>query len=176
MPRQSGVLIYTALLCTLTGINRAQEGPWQAAPTASNPTLSFGMIGFGMAGIARLNVVNLVRTPPPVLIAQVPCKVELDLYDGQGKLIKQKIIANLGYGQADFLDALRFDVAASGTHVEVSGVVKVGSNQPFFCNISATLEVFDSVSGTTTAILSIPSVAPALVSPVGLNGPPNPRP
>ena len=83
MPRQSGVLIYTALLCTVTGINRAQEGPWQAAPTASNPTLSFGMIGFGMAGIARLNVVNLVRTPPPVLIAQVPCKVELDLYDGQ---------------------------------------------------------------------------------------------
>lgn len=65
MPRQSGVLIYTALLCTVTGINRAQEGPWQAAPTASNPTLSFGMIGFGMAGIARLNVVNLVRTPPP---------------------------------------------------------------------------------------------------------------
>jgi len=125
------------------------------------------MIGLDMVGTARLNVVNLVRTPPPILIPQVPCKVELDLYDGQGKLIKQKTIANLGYGQADFLDALRSDVATSGTHVEVSGVVKVGSNQSLFCNISATLEVFDSVSGTTTAILANPSIsAPVLVSPL----------
>ena len=175
MPRRSGALIYTALLCTVTGTNKAQEAQSQV-PAASNPTLSFGMIGLGMAGTARLNVVNLVRTPPPILIPQVPCKGELDLYDGQGKLIKQKTIANLGYGQADFLDALRSDVATSGTHVEVSGVIKVASNQSLFCNISATLEVFDSVSGTTTAILFNPSVAPPLVSPVALNGPPNPRP
>src|SRR5678815_3980028 len=65
------------------------------------PTISFGMIGLGNNGTARLNVVNLVRTPPPVAIPQAPCKLELDLYDSQGKLLKQKTIANLGYGQAD---------------------------------------------------------------------------
>ena len=44
-------------------------------------------------------------------IAQLPCKVELDLYDGQGKLVKQKTVANLGYGQTDFLDLGRSEIA-----------------------------------------------------------------
>ena len=44
------------------------------------------------------------------------------------------------------------------THVEISGVVKVGSNQPFFCSVSPTLEVFDSVTGATTAILGTSSL------------------
>jgi hypothetical protein len=112
------------------------------------------MIGLGTTSTARLNVVNLVRTPPPILIPQVPCKVELDLYDSQGKLLKQKAIPNLGYGQADFLDISRSEIATAGTHVEISAVVKVGSNQSFFCNVSPTLEVFDSVSGTTNVILT----------------------
>ena len=49
------------------------------------PTISFGMIGLGNNATARLNVVNLVRTAPPVAspIAQTPCKVELDLYDAR---------------------------------------------------------------------------------------------
>jgi hypothetical protein len=62
------------------------------------------MIGLGTGQTARLNAVNVVRTPPPIMIAQVLCNVELDLYDGQGKLIKQKTVAKLEYGQADSLD------------------------------------------------------------------------
>ncbi len=139
------------------------------------PTFSFGMIGLGTAATAQLNVVNLVRTPPPILIAiaQLPCKVELDLYDGQGKLVKQKTITNLGYGQADFLDLARSEVATTGTHVEISAVVKVGSNQSFFCSVSPTLEVFDSVTGTTTAILTNANTLPTVFfSPPPLNGEP----
>ncbi len=129
----------------------------RSAPTATAalaPTFSFGMIGLGTADSARLNVVNQVRIAVPVGIALVPCKIELDLYDGQGTLVKQKIIANLGIGQADFLDVPRSGVATSGTHVEISGVVKVESPQSFFCDISPTLEVYDSVTGATTAILA----------------------
>jgi len=37
--------------------------------------------------------------------------------------------------------------------------VKVGSSQTFFCNVSTTLEVFDNVTGATTAILETPSPA-----------------
>lgn len=98
------------------------------------PTYSFGMIGLRSSAAARLNVVNLVRTPPPIFaaIAQVPCKVELDVYDDQGKLLKSKTIPNLGYGQADFLDVLRSDVPTAGTHVDISAVVKVASNQSYF--------------------------------------------
>lgn len=123
------------------------------------------MIGIGTGQTVRLNVVNLVRTPPPVSIslAQVPCKVELDLYDGQGKLIKQKTVANLSFGQADFLDLARSELSTTAAHVDVSAAVKVGSTQSFFCNISTTLEVFDNVTGVTTAILTSASLSPGLV-------------
>src|SRR6516225_1011137 len=93
-----------ATLFLAAGNGKAQERLAPLAVTPLTPTFSFGMIGLGTTSTARLNVVNVVRTPPPILIAQVPCKVELDLYDSQGKLLKQKTIPNLGYGQADFLD------------------------------------------------------------------------
>ena len=152
MQRKSVVLFCLggAALFPVAGTAMAQE--------RSAQVFSFGMIGLGTTATARLNVVNLVRTPPPILIAQLPCAVELDLYDGQGNLIKQKSVSNLGYGQADFLDLGRSEVAAIGTHVEISGVVKVGSNQTFFCSVSPTLEVFDSVTGATTAILGTTSL------------------
>ena len=129
------------------------------------PTITFGMIGLGNNATARLNAVNLVRTAPPVAsaIAQTPCKVELDLYDSQGKLIKQKTIANLGYGQADFVDVLRSDLSTTAAHVDVTGVVKVSSSQSYFCSVSATLEVFDSVTGTTSAILAGASTGSTLL-------------
>jgi len=129
------------------------------------PTISFGMIGLGNNATARLNVVNLVRIAPPIAsaIAQTPCKVELDLYDSQGKLIKQKTIANLGYGQADYVDAVRSDLATTAAHVNVTGVVKVSSSQSYFCSVSATLEVFDSVTGTTSAILTGASTGSPLI-------------
>jgi len=139
-------------LAAATGMAQERLSPVVAIPPP--PSFSFGMIGLGTTSTARLNAVNVVRTPPPILIAQVPCKVELDLYDSEGKLLKQKTIANLGYGRADFLDISRSELATAGTHVEISAVVKVGSNQSFFCSVSPTLEVFDSVSGTTTAILT----------------------
>src|ERR1700693_3571144 len=97
-----------ATLLLIHGTVIAQERLAPVISFLSNPTFSFGMIGLGTGQTARLNIVNLVRTPPPIAISLFqPCKVELDLYDGQGKLIKQKSVANLGFGQADFLDLLR---------------------------------------------------------------------
>ena len=127
------------------------------------PTISFGMIGLGIGTTARLNVVNLVRTPPQLALPQTPCKVELDLYDNQGKLIKQKTVANLGYGQADFVDLPRSELATTAAHVDLTGVAKVASSQSLFCSVSATLEVFDSVTGTTTAILTGASTGSPLI-------------
>jgi len=151
-----------AALLLIRGTANAQE---RLAPTIvlPSPTFSFGMIGIGTGQTARLNIVNLVRTAPPIAISLFqPCKVELDLYDSQGKLIKQKNVANLGIGQADFLDLLRSELNTTAAHVDVSAVVKVGSTQSFTCNISATLEVFDNVTGATTAILTGTSLSTAL--------------
>jgi len=154
-------------LFLMQGTVIAQE---RLAPVISfllNPTFSFGMIGLGTGQTARLNVVNLVRTPPPVAIsiAQIPCKVELDLYDNQGKLIKQKTVANLGFGQAESLDLVRSELSTTAAHVDVSGVVKVGSTQSLFCSVSTTLEVFDNVTGVTTAILTNANSSPGLIFP-----------
>ena len=162
----------TALL--MHGILIAQERLSPVVSIQPNPTLSFGMIGIGTGQTARLNVVNLVRTAPPVAvsIAQIPCKVELDFYDGQGRLVQQKTIANLGFGQADFLDLIRSQLNSTLAHVDVSAAVKVGSTQSFFCDISTTLEVFDNVTGATTAILSSTSSSPGLVFPALTLAPP----
>jgi len=154
-----------ATLLLIHGTVVAQERLTSPIVIQPNPTFSFGMIGLGTAQTARLNVVNLVRTPPPlaVSIAQVPCKVELDFYDDQGKLIQQKNVANLGFGQADFLDLIRSQLTSTLTHVDVSAAVKVGSTQSFFCNVNTTLEVFDNVTGATTAILSSVNSSPGII-------------
>jgi hypothetical protein len=157
-------LVGAVLLLTRATLT-AQERSASPILAAPSPAFSFGMIGLGTGQTARLNVVNLVRIAPPIAvsIAQVPCKVDLNLYDGQGKLIKQKTVANLGFGQADFLDLARSELSTTAAHVDVSGVVKVGSNQSFFCNISTTLEVFDNVTGATTAILSSLNSSPVAI-------------
>jgi hypothetical protein len=160
-------LVGAVLLLTRATLT-AQERSASPILAAPSPAFSFGMIGLGTGQTARLNVVNLVRIAPPIAvsIAQVPCKVDLNLYDGQGKLIKQKTVANLGFGQADFLDLARSELSTTAAHVDVSGVVKVGSNQSFFCNISTTLEVFDNVTGATTAILANANTSPGFIFPV----------
>jgi hypothetical protein len=164
---QQRSFIFVCFVCATLLAPRPASAQERLSPISFQytPTISFGMIGLGNNATARLNVVNLVRTPPPVAsaIAQPPCKVELGLYDSQGKLIKQKTIANLGYGQADFVDVLRSELATTAAHVELTGVVKVGSSQSLFCSVNATLEVFDSVTGTTTAILTGSSTGSALI-------------
>jgi hypothetical protein len=160
------ISLAAAIVLLLRGTVAAQDRLAPVIYPQVAPMVSFGMIGLGAGQTARINVVNLVRTPPPVAISivQAPCRVELDLYDGQGKLIKQKTVSDLGFGQADFLDLARSELTTTVAHVDVSGAVRVGSTQPFFCNVSTTLEIFDSVTGATAAILAPPpNFSPAFV-------------
>src|SRR6266850_168326 len=92
------ILVSLAVWFVAAAMILAQTAP---VPVAASPiTISFGMIGLAGGQTVRLNAVNIVRTPPPILIAQVPCKVELDLFDAQGAMIKQNVIDNLGYGKS----------------------------------------------------------------------------
>ena len=165
-----------ALLFTRASLS-AQERSASTILVQPSPTFSFGMIGLGTGQTARLNVVNLMRTAPPIAISLFqPCKVELDLYDSQGKLIKQKTVANLGFGQADFVDLLRSELNTTAAHVNVSGVVKIGTNQSLTCLPSATLEIFDNVTGATTALLANSNPSSGLIFPVlGLAPPITPQ-
>src|SRR6266700_223428 len=129
MTLQSTSMRRFILVSLTTAAVLAQTAP---VPVANTPiTISFGMIGLAGGQTVRLSAVNIVRTPPPILIAQIPCKVELDLFDAQGTMIKQNVIDNLGYGKSSFVETSMGDAAA---RVEVSGVVKVGSTQSVFCS------------------------------------------
>jgi hypothetical protein len=78
--KPSRSLCAAAAALLLAGTAIAQDRSASPVSFSSTPTLSFGMIGLGTTTSARLNVVNLVRTPPPLAIPQVPCKLELDLF------------------------------------------------------------------------------------------------
>jgi hypothetical protein len=114
----------------------------------------------------RLNAVNIVRTPPPIAIAQIPCRVELTLFDAQGNVLKQSAIDNLGYGKSAFIEADRAAITDAVNRVEVTGAVKVGSAQSFFCSVAPTLEVYDTATGRTQAILSNAAPSPSFIRPL----------
>src|ERR1700736_1681569 len=123
-------------------------------PTSNSITLSFGVIGLASGESVRINVLNLVRTPPPLGIALIPCRTELSFYDADGKLLKQKVVDSLGFGRADFLDLDRAEITGATGRAQIAASVKVGSNQSFFCSIAPTLEVFDDATGRTSTVLT----------------------
>ncbi|PWU05904.1 MAG: hypothetical protein C5B51_13540 [Terriglobia bacterium] len=142
------------------GVVFAQTIP--VGPSSTSSTLSFGVLGLASGETLRINVLNNVRVAPPVLIAQTPCKIELDLYDNEGKLLKQKIIDNLNFGKAEFLDLDRAEVTGPAGRIQIAAAVKVGSNQAIFCSISPTIEVYDNMTGRASTVISapVPSVIP----------------
>jgi hypothetical protein len=132
-------------------------------PTANAITLSFGVIGLASGESIRINVLNLVRTPPPLGIAQIPCRTELSFYDADGKLLKQKVVDSLGFGRADFLDLDRAEITGSTGRAQIAASVKMGSNQSFFCSIAPTIEVFDDATGRASTVLTNPLPQPVIV-------------
>jgi len=153
--------VITVLLLS-AGIAAAQPTPPTVGPSTISTTLSFGILGLASGETVRINVVNVVRIAPPILIAQAPCKVELDVYDNQGKLLKQKVIDNLGFGAADFVDLDRAEITGATGRAPIAPVVKVGSNQVMFCSITPTIEVYDNITGRASTVLAVsaPSVIP----------------
>lgn len=83
-------------------------------------------------------------------------------------MIKQNTIDNLGFGKAAFVEADRTLITDPNNRVEVTAVVKVGSTQSFFCSITPTLEVYDTATGRTQAILSNTATAPSFIRPLAL--------
>jgi hypothetical protein len=145
---------FSAVIMALPVVAAAQVAPLPS-PIANTITLSFGVIGLASGESVRINVLNIVRTPPPLGIPLIPCRTELSFYDADGKLLKQKVVDSLGFGRADFLDLDRAEITATG-RAAVAASVKVGSNQSFFCSIAPTIEVFDDATGRASTVLTNP--------------------
>jgi hypothetical protein len=118
-------------------------------------TFSSGMAGLAPGQTARLNVVNI----GPTTASPVACVLVLAFLDSDGKILKQ-MVASVPSGKAAFVD-LPASPGPSGGRIEIRGI---GYNpllspvaavpQPVSCNLVPTLELFDTETTKTVAIVS----------------------
>jgi hypothetical protein len=140
------------------------------------------MVGLASGQTARLNVVNVgVPTPSPL-----PCVLVLAFRDSDGRILKQRFVS-VKTGKAALLDLTQGDIdGTAGDHghgdnparLQIRGMgynplLSPGSAipQPLSCNLVPTLELFDTETGRTAAIVtdfrtpSSPTPAPGVAQP-----------
>ena len=133
-----------------------QAAAQETAPVAvGSPDFSSGMVGIASGQTLRFNVVN-VGAPNP---SPLPCVLALAFLDSDGKIVKQKFVS-LASGKAAFLD-LEMSGVPGPDRVQVRGIsynpllATPGSiPQPISCSLVPTLELFDTGSGRTSAIVT----------------------
>lgn len=133
-----------------------------------------GMIGLAYGQTARINVLNKGVLPPAV---GAVCSATLAFYDGQGTLLKSMPVPTINPGTAAYLDITDMDLAlATNQRKEIRATISVPAptpvasatssepNIPAGCNLVGTLEVFDSLTGRTEAVLGGMHVVPSAVA------------
>jgi hypothetical protein len=125
------------------------------------------MVGFTSNQTARLNVFNLNPVPTTTTTGTTTaqpanCTVALQFYDNKGGLVSQTTVANFAPGQTTSFD-LPYSILTteSPVHAEIRAVVVINptvtpapTTTPGYCSVFTTLDVFDSVTGSTTAFTS----------------------
>lgn len=157
----------------LAGLAAAQSVPGAPVTTPVALTaVSTALVGFTASQTIELNVVNLSAVPATATpaIATTACEVQLAFYDGQNRLLKQGLVANIGPGMSTSLSMTRGDVAAasvSGVRVSARGQVSTlatpsasmaAASGPAIivaaCIPVVSLEVYDTISGVTQIFTS----------------------
>jgi hypothetical protein len=142
--------------------NAQQEASVELVARRSRNLTLFGMVGLGRGQTARLNVVNLRRTPTLELasdqvITHIPCSVRLRFLDQRGNTIA-RAVENVIPGTGAFVD-LAFHEAIprgfDGKRIEIRADVRVLSSpedERRSCSTLSTLEIFDNETGRTSVI------------------------
>jgi len=139
--------------------------------------LTLGMVGLAPGQIARLNALNLpgccALADRPTQIPSVPCNMTLSFMDDQGATLKTAT-TNIDSGKAVHLDLAHDDVTRDSSRLQIRGVilhvitppgppVTPGVPIPFGCSVAPTLEIFDSATGITTAVIESAKGVPAIL-------------
>lgn len=144
--------VFAVAVVTLGFSERTEaQGVPSVLPSAQ---FSSGMVGLTSGQTARLNVVN-VGVPNS---APLPCVLALAFLDIDSKILKQMFVS-LGFGKAAFVDLV---MGNSGPgRVQIRGIgynplLTPGSAipQPLSCSLVPTLELFDTETGRTAAIVT----------------------
>jgi hypothetical protein len=161
---------YAQRICvfTLAAAGAFAQATSTPAPSAVTTTSTTGMVGLAEGQTARINVLNPgVLAPAMGMI----CSVHLAFTDGTGKLLKAANV-NVAPGQSQSVDLISDTdlYLAIGTRVEIRAMIvpptanPVTSATPASCSLIGTLEIFDSSTKRTQAVLGGFHDIPAVVS------------
>ena len=159
--------LHTVCIVVIGMLGLAERTEAQGTTPVAIPSTEFrfGMLGLTAGQTARLNVVNVgVATGTPL-----PCVLALAFLDSNSKILKQTFVS-LKSGQSALLDlagneagnasAQNGHKTDSAQRVPIRGIgynplLAPGSAipQPLSCNLVPTLELFDTDTGRTVAIL-----------------------
>jgi hypothetical protein len=109
---------------------------------------AFGMVGLDPLETVRLNAI-CADGPLPGGVAPGPCDVTLTFRDISGRLVKQ-MTKTLQPGEGTFLDLRGMEMPLAGARLEFEPNIPP-SGRGF---VLATVEVFDSFTGRTSALLN----------------------
>ena len=154
-----------AVAIGMLGLSERTEAQGTAPIAVSSTEFSSDMVGLAASQTARLNVVN-VGVPN---VSPLPCVLVLAFLDSNSKILKQTFVS-LKSGQSALLDLTgneAGDASEQNGHkinstqrVPIRGIgynplLAPGSTTPLplSCNLATTLELFDTDTGRTVAIL-----------------------
>src|SRR5260370_9042453 len=147
----AGILsVICAVVAGLVGFAQRCDAQGTAPVALPSAQFSSGMAGLASGQTARLNVVNI----GPTTTSPIPCVLVLAFLDSDGKILKQ-MVASVASGQAAFVD-LAASTSAWGRRLEIRGIGYNPLLSPVAvsCNLVPTLELFDTETGKTAAILA----------------------
>lgn len=151
-------------------------------PIVLQQTYTTGMVGFTTGQTARLNVLNLNAEPTTAASTQpANCTVELQFYDNKGTLVSHTVVPNFAPGASTSFDLPRASVTSeTAARAEIRGAVVINPTSTSAsttspatvgnCSVVTTLEIFDTVSGSTISLTSdtrmtgLPTAVPLTVS------------
>jgi hypothetical protein len=141
-------------------------------------SLTLGMVGLAPGQIARLNALSLpgccALAERPTQIRSVPCNMTLSFMDDQGATLKTATM-NIDSSKAVHLDLAHDDITRDSSRLQIRGVLlqvvtppgapvtPVPDPFPFGCSVVPTLEIFDSTTGITTAVLESAKGMPTIL-------------
>jgi hypothetical protein len=142
----------------------------QAVSAPAQQTYTFAMVGVAEGQTVRLNVLNPGFAPP---IGGLPCSARLTFLDGKGNAIKSEVVI-VSPGQSVPYDLFsdRDLTLAVNERVEIRATVATPALLPPSptppttgpCKLIGTLEVFDSLTGRTQAVIEGMHLVPTVVA------------
>ena len=135
-----------------------------ACAAVAQPGAGFAVIGVAAVQTARINVINEAHAGRSAGDGELifSCRVVLQFYGADGKLLKERAVEDLGSGKIAFLDLTAADRPNTEIRTPIRAVARFGysggANPPpgliEGCKVLPSLEIFDSATGKAEIVIT----------------------